>query len=119
MTDTQPQNAAVEQKPKTEAAEPKPQPLRPGNHGKQKYGYWWGTGRRKTSLPLGRPVKVTLTREERNLVEAWVRGGMERGDSAKAPTVTPHNGYHSQFSSSANAVSLCGSAPPRRPSGDS
>src|SRR4030042_1058642 len=50
MTDTQPQNAAVEQKPKTEAADPKPQPLRPGNHGKQKYGYWWGTGRRKTSV---------------------------------------------------------------------
>jgi peroxiredoxin len=27
----------------------------------------------------------SLTRDERNLVEAWVRGGMERGDSAKAP----------------------------------
>jgi small subunit ribosomal protein S9 len=50
MADMQEQNAAVEQKPKTEAAEPKPQALRPGNQGKQKYGYWWGTGRRKTSV---------------------------------------------------------------------
>jgi hypothetical protein len=50
MADTQEQNVAVEQKPKAEAAEPKQQPLRAGNQGKQKYGFWWGTGRRKTSV---------------------------------------------------------------------
>ena len=49
MADTQEQNATVEQKPKTEAAEPKPS-IRPGIQGNQKYGYWWGTGRRKTSV---------------------------------------------------------------------
>jgi small subunit ribosomal protein S9 len=49
MADMQEQNAAVEQKPKAEAAEPK-QTIRTGNQGKQKYGYWWGTGRRKTSV---------------------------------------------------------------------
>ena len=49
MTDTQAQDVAVEPKPKEEAAEPKPV-LRPGNTSKKKYGYWWGTGRRKTSV---------------------------------------------------------------------
>jgi small subunit ribosomal protein S9 len=42
-------NTNVEQKPTPEAAEPKVT-LRPGNQGKQKNGYWWGTGRRKTSV---------------------------------------------------------------------
>jgi small subunit ribosomal protein S9 len=45
----QAQNTNVEQKPTTEAAEPK-QSIRSGNQGKQKFGYWWGTGRRKTSV---------------------------------------------------------------------
>jgi small subunit ribosomal protein S9 len=33
----------------TETAAPQPK-LAPGNTSKQKYGYWWGTGRRKTSV---------------------------------------------------------------------
>jgi len=49
MTETKPENTTVEQKPKTEAAQPRPAIGR-GNVGKEKYGYWWGTGRRKTSV---------------------------------------------------------------------
>jgi small subunit ribosomal protein S9 len=49
MTETKPENTTVEQKPRTEAAQPRPAIGR-GNVGKEKYGYWWGTGRRKTSV---------------------------------------------------------------------
>lgn len=49
MAENTPESAAVHHKPKVEAAEAKPT-LAPGNTGKQKYGYWWGTGRRKTSV---------------------------------------------------------------------
>ncbi len=49
MTETKPENTTVEQKPKPEAAEPRPT-LGRGNVTKEKYGYWWGTGRRKTSV---------------------------------------------------------------------
>ena len=49
MAENEAQNEAVEQQPKAEAPEPKVT-LRPGNQGKQKYGYWWGTGRRKTAV---------------------------------------------------------------------
>ena len=49
MADVQPENTTVEEKPKAEAAEPK-SAVQPGNQSKQKYGYWWGTGRRKTSV---------------------------------------------------------------------
>jgi small subunit ribosomal protein S9 len=49
MTDNRPENTAVEQAPQTPASEPKTV-ISPGNKGKQKYGYWWGTGRRKTSV---------------------------------------------------------------------
>jgi small subunit ribosomal protein S9 len=49
MVENTPQDAVVEQQPKAEAPEAKPT-LGPGNTGKQKYGYWWGTGRRKTSV---------------------------------------------------------------------
>jgi small subunit ribosomal protein S9 len=50
MAETKPENTTVEQKANPE---PAPEPKRvigPGNAGKQKYGYWWGTGRRKTSV---------------------------------------------------------------------
>jgi small subunit ribosomal protein S9 len=44
--------AKVEAKPvaKPEKAESKYVPPRPGDKSKEKYGYWWGTGRRKTSV---------------------------------------------------------------------
>jgi small subunit ribosomal protein S9 len=45
MTDTQPENKNVEARPEPKHAAP-----RPGNKTKEKYGYWWGTGRRKTSV---------------------------------------------------------------------
>src|SRR5512146_778549 len=49
MADNKPENEVVEQAPPAPAAEPK-RVIGPGNAGKQKYGYWWGTGRRKTSV---------------------------------------------------------------------
>jgi len=61
MTENQPENAAVEptpkaetpevKTPKAETSESKPAPApRAGDKSKKKYGYWWGTGRRKTSV---------------------------------------------------------------------
>jgi small subunit ribosomal protein S9 len=49
MADNKPENAAVEQTPQAPPAEPKVT-IGPGNKTKEKYGYWWGTGRRKTSV---------------------------------------------------------------------
>jgi small subunit ribosomal protein S9 len=49
MTDSKPENTAAEQTPEAPAAEPKTV-IGPGNKTKEKYGYWWGTGRRKTSV---------------------------------------------------------------------
>jgi small subunit ribosomal protein S9 len=50
MAEARPENTTVEQPTHTEPpAEPK-RTIGPGNAGKQKYGYWWGTGRRKTSV---------------------------------------------------------------------
>lgn len=49
MTENRPENVTVEAKP--EAKQPAAKPvLGPGNKSKEKYGYWWGTGRRKTSI---------------------------------------------------------------------
>ncbi len=45
MSETQPEKKPVEVKP-----EPKPVVPGPGNKSKEKYGFWWGTGRRKTSV---------------------------------------------------------------------
>jgi small subunit ribosomal protein S9 len=54
MTENRPENPTVEQQPETPVAEvkvPEAKPtIGPGNAGKAKYGYWWGTGRRKTSV---------------------------------------------------------------------
>jgi len=74
MADMQEQNAAVEQKPKTEAPEPK-QTIRSGNQGKQKYGYWWGTGRRKTSVARVRirPGSGKLVINKRELDKYFLR----------------------------------------------
>ncbi len=50
MAETKPENTTVEQPTHSEPpAEPK-RTIAPGNTSKQKYGYWWGTGRRKTSV---------------------------------------------------------------------
>jgi small subunit ribosomal protein S9 len=49
MADNKPENQVVEQTPQTPAAETKAV-IGPGNKTKEKYGYWWGTGRRKTSV---------------------------------------------------------------------
>jgi small subunit ribosomal protein S9 len=49
MADNRPENTAAEQTPPTPAAEPK-QVIGLGNKTKEKFGYWWGTGRRKTSV---------------------------------------------------------------------
>jgi small subunit ribosomal protein S9 len=45
MSEIQPEKKPVEAKP-----EPKPVVVGPGNKSKEKYGFWWGTGRRKTSV---------------------------------------------------------------------
>ena len=66
MAENQAENANVEPKPEAESQAEKPEetkadkpeapaarptrPPRPGNESKKKYGYWWGTGRRKTSV---------------------------------------------------------------------
>ncbi len=49
MTENKPENMTVESAARPQAVEPKPA-IGPGNSGKAKYGYWWGTGRRKTSV---------------------------------------------------------------------
>jgi len=49
MADNKPEDTVVEQAPQAPAPEPK-QVIGPGNKTKEKYGYWWGTGRRKTSV---------------------------------------------------------------------
>lgn len=49
MAETRPEHTTVEHKPDTERAEPQPR-IGAGNKSKEKYGYWWGTGRRKTSV---------------------------------------------------------------------
>jgi len=49
MTETRPENTNVEHTPQAPAAETK-SAIGPGNAGKAKFGYWWGTGRRKTSV---------------------------------------------------------------------
>ena len=74
MADVQEQNATVEQKPKTEAPEPK-QTIRAGNQGNQKYGYWWGTGRRKTSVARVRirPGNGKLIINKRELDKYFLR----------------------------------------------
>jgi len=49
MADNRPENTAAEQNAPAPAAEPK-STIGAGNKSKEKYGYWWGTGRRKTSV---------------------------------------------------------------------
>jgi small subunit ribosomal protein S9 len=49
MTENRPEHTAAEQTHQAPAAEPKAT-IGAGNKSKQKYGYWWGTGRRKTSV---------------------------------------------------------------------
>jgi len=49
MADSRPETTATEQTPQAPAPEPK-ETIRPGNKTNEKYGYWWGTGRRKTSV---------------------------------------------------------------------
>ncbi|MEN6332835.1 MAG: 30S ribosomal protein S9 [Phycisphaerales bacterium] len=47
MTENRPENTTVEQK---QAPAETKAVIGPGNASKAKYGYWWGTGRRKTSV---------------------------------------------------------------------
>ncbi len=50
MTENRPENVNVDAKPEAKQPAAKPVVLGPGNKSKEKYGYWWGTGRRKTSV---------------------------------------------------------------------
>lgn len=49
MADNRPENTAAQEHTEAPAAEPK-SVISAGNKTSQKYGYWWGTGRRKTSV---------------------------------------------------------------------
>ncbi len=49
MTENRPETVNVEAKPEVKPPAAKPV-LGSGNKSKEKYGYWWGTGRRKTSV---------------------------------------------------------------------
>lgn len=49
MADNRPENTEAQQNAEAPVAEPK-SVISPGNKTNQKYGYWWGTGRRKTSV---------------------------------------------------------------------
>ena len=49
MTENRPESTSVEPTHQAPAAETK-SAIGPGNSSKAKYGYWWGTGRRKTSV---------------------------------------------------------------------
>lgn len=75
MADAQAQNPVVEQKPKMDTSEPKAGTIRSGNQGKQKYGYWWGTGRRKTSVARVRirPGSGKLIINKRELDKYFLR----------------------------------------------
>jgi small subunit ribosomal protein S9 len=74
MAEIQPENTTVEPKPSAEAVEPRPT-LRPGSKSKEKYGYWWGTGRRKTSVARVRirPGDGKLLVNKRELGEYFPR----------------------------------------------
>jgi len=50
MTENRPENVNAEAKPEVKQPAAKSVVLGPGNKSKEKYGYWWGTGRRKTSV---------------------------------------------------------------------
>jgi len=49
MAENTPENTTVQPTQPVQAVEPKTV-IGPGNSSKAKYGYWWGTGRRKTSV---------------------------------------------------------------------
>lgn len=49
MADNRPENTEAQQNTEAPVAESK-SVISPGNKTNQKYGYWWGTGRRKTSV---------------------------------------------------------------------
>jgi len=73
MVETKPENVTAEQKPAPEVAEqPK---VGPGNTSKEKYGYWWGTGRRKTSVARVRirPGNGKLLVNKRELDQYFLR----------------------------------------------
>ncbi len=83
MSETQPDKKPVEVKPEPKPvavkAEPKPEPkpvvLAPGNKGKEKFGFWWGTGRRKTSVARVRirPGTGILMVNKREMLEFFKR----------------------------------------------
>lgn len=49
MADNRPENTAAQKNAEAPVAESK-SVIGQGNKSKEKYGYWWGTGRRKTSV---------------------------------------------------------------------
>jgi len=85
MTDTQPENTNVESTPEPKHAAP-----RPGNKTMEKYGYWWGTGRRKTSVARVRirPGSGKLIVNKKDLDDFFKREQDRR--SVLAPLKTVH-----------------------------
>lgn len=74
MTENRPENTTVEPVQQAPAAEPKVA-IGPGNSSKAKFGYWWGTGRRKTSVARVRirPGNGKLMVNKRELEDYFTR----------------------------------------------
>ena len=85
MSEIQPEKRPVEAKP-----EPKPVVLGAGNKSKEKYGFWWGTGRRKTSVARVRirPGSGVLMINKREMPDFFKRE--QDRNSVLSPLKTVH-----------------------------
>lgn len=90
MTENRPENTTAEEK-QTPAAEKKVA-IGPGNASKAKFGYWWGTGRRKTSVARVRirPGSGKLMINKRELEEYFKR------DQDRKAVVAPLRAIHGE-----------------------
>ena len=88
MAEIQPENSTVEAQPKAEETKPRPAP-RAGIRGNEKYGYWWGTGRRKTSVARVRirPGSGKLLVNKRDLDQYFPREQDRKAVMAPLQTV--------------------------------
>lgn len=92
MTENRPEETTAEQKP-APVAETK-HVVGPGNSSKAKFGYWWGTGRRKTSVARVRirPGSGKLMVNKKDLEEYFKR------DQDRKAVVAPLKVVHGEKS---------------------
>jgi small subunit ribosomal protein S9 len=94
MADNRPENTAAEQNAPAQAAEPKTV-IGAGNKTNQKYGYWWGTGRRKTSVARVRirPGSGKFVVNKRELEEYFKRDQDRKAAGAALRLVQAENSF--------------------------